>query len=306
MLFDDLKRSLRIVRSQSRTFTPSVRWLVLRSIALFLITFSLAGFASAATFTVTKTADTNDGACNADCSLREALVAANAAPNADVIEFEATVFSTPQTIVLNGTNLTIAELTSLTINGPGSSLLTISANGLSRVFIAEAGTTTTIRNLTIANGRATTNGGGAGVYQAGGALAIENVVFSNNTSVGEGGAIYAVSGSMTVTGSTFANNRSDLEGGAIAGNTFSGDPPPITISNSTFTGNSSIGRAGGAISGILTLIVSDSTFTNNSAPSGGAASSGSFTNVTFNNNTATSFAGGARTPVEPAGSGSGT
>ena len=26
----------------------------------------------AATFTVTKTADTNDGTCNADCSLREA------------------------------------------------------------------------------------------------------------------------------------------------------------------------------------------------------------------------------------------
>ena len=32
----------------------------------------------AATFTVTKTADTNDGSCNADCSLREAIVAANA------------------------------------------------------------------------------------------------------------------------------------------------------------------------------------------------------------------------------------
>jgi CSLREA domain-containing protein len=39
----------------------------------------------AATFTVTKTADTNDGVCDADCSLREAILAANAAPDADTI-----------------------------------------------------------------------------------------------------------------------------------------------------------------------------------------------------------------------------
>jgi len=42
-------------------------------------------------FVVTKTADTNDGACNADCSLREAMLAANATANigglADVIHF---------------------------------------------------------------------------------------------------------------------------------------------------------------------------------------------------------------------------
>src|SRR5512141_2581210 len=38
---------------------------------------------SAQSFSVTKTADTNDGTCDADCSLREAVVAANnnAGPN---------------------------------------------------------------------------------------------------------------------------------------------------------------------------------------------------------------------------------
>lgn len=41
--------------------------------------------APAATFTVTKTADTYDGACNADCSLREALQAANATQAADLV-----------------------------------------------------------------------------------------------------------------------------------------------------------------------------------------------------------------------------
>jgi CSLREA domain-containing protein len=36
-------------------------------------------------FQVTKTADTKDGACNGDCSLREAVVAANAQVGDDVI-----------------------------------------------------------------------------------------------------------------------------------------------------------------------------------------------------------------------------
>lgn len=44
--------------------------------------------AFAATYTVTKTADTNDGTCDADCSLREAIAAANADPGHDTIEFD--------------------------------------------------------------------------------------------------------------------------------------------------------------------------------------------------------------------------
>ncbi|HYU58187.1 MAG TPA: CSLREA domain-containing protein [Actinomycetota bacterium] len=36
-------------------------------------------------FEVTKTADTYDGACDGDCSLREAVVAANDRSGADVI-----------------------------------------------------------------------------------------------------------------------------------------------------------------------------------------------------------------------------
>ena len=43
---------------------------------VFLLAFILCGFAataSAATLVVTKTEDTNDGVCDADCSLREAV-----------------------------------------------------------------------------------------------------------------------------------------------------------------------------------------------------------------------------------------
>lgn len=41
----------------------------------------------AATYTVTKTSDTIDGTCDADCSIREAITAANANAGADTIEF---------------------------------------------------------------------------------------------------------------------------------------------------------------------------------------------------------------------------
>ena len=41
--------------------------------------------AQAAVFRVTKTADTLDGVCDDDCSLREAVVAANALPGKDFV-----------------------------------------------------------------------------------------------------------------------------------------------------------------------------------------------------------------------------
>lgn len=44
--------------------------------------------AHAATYTVTKTADTNDGTCDGDCSLREAIAAANNNAGHDTIEFD--------------------------------------------------------------------------------------------------------------------------------------------------------------------------------------------------------------------------
>jgi CSLREA domain-containing protein len=44
--------------------------------------------AASPTFTVNKTADTNDGTCNADCSLREAITAANANLDGNIIAFD--------------------------------------------------------------------------------------------------------------------------------------------------------------------------------------------------------------------------
>ena len=43
---------------------------------------------NAATYTVTKIADTNDGVCDGDCSLREAMAAVNATAANAVIFFD--------------------------------------------------------------------------------------------------------------------------------------------------------------------------------------------------------------------------
>src|SRR5206468_8858987 len=83
-------------------------------------------------FEVNTTADTNDGACdplgtgsgNQDCTLREAINAANADAGAETITFNSTVFASPgpYTINLTGTLPNITD--GVTIQGPGAKVLT--------------------------------------------------------------------------------------------------------------------------------------------------------------------------------------
>jgi CSLREA domain-containing protein len=54
----------------------------LRCLLILLIVLLPAG-PFATTFPVTKTDDTNDGTCDPECSLREAIDAANTNPGAD-------------------------------------------------------------------------------------------------------------------------------------------------------------------------------------------------------------------------------
>lgn len=79
--------------------------------------------ARAATFIVTKTADTADGNCNADCSLREAIIAANAAAESDSITvppgtYVRTINGTEEDLSADG-DLDIAD--DVQIRGPGPS-----------------------------------------------------------------------------------------------------------------------------------------------------------------------------------------
>src|SRR4051812_37608201 len=101
------------------------------AVGLFLLIKNVSGTVTnepslpANTLLVTKTDDTNDGVCDADCSLREAVGAANVSAGDDVINFDLSVFGGPQTMILANGSLKPTGSAMVTINGPGANLLTI-------------------------------------------------------------------------------------------------------------------------------------------------------------------------------------
>ena len=118
------------------------------------------------------------------------------------------------------------------------------------------------------------NGGGA-VYikntvNGVGASTIENATFSEN-SVGQGGSAAALgiaNATVNVTGSTFENNTADASAVYVYLSSADGKANNLqrseaNITSSQFTGNKS--QAGGAISSMEDLSVTDSTFTGNVA-----------------------------------------
>lgn len=189
---------------------------------------------SANTFTVTTTSDDPADAG----SLRTAINQVNAGAGGDTINFS----SVTGTITV-GSTLNITK--SVTINGPGANLLSISGNDAVRVFsVASTAANTVISGMTITHGNATVapnfNGGG---ISAAAALTVNNCTFSYNKA-GNGalntGAAILSSATLTVNNSTFYNNQAITgEGGAIFGST-------LEVNDSTFYNNSAV-TEGGAI-----------------------------------------------------------
>ncbi|MDR9404951.1 MAG: hypothetical protein RI580_16100, partial [Halothece sp. Uz-M2-17] len=103
-----------------------------------------------ATLTVSNTSDNGAG------SLRQAIIDANSASGADIINFDGSLSG--GTITLTSGQLEITD--DLTINGLGEDQLTIDADGNSRVFnIDGSGTVAvTLEGLTITGGKTTDNG----------------------------------------------------------------------------------------------------------------------------------------------------
>ena len=84
------------------------------TLVLVAVGWLLPSQALAATYTVTKTTDTADGSCNADCSLREAVIAANATPSGtDTIVVPAGTYS----LTLDGAGENLAETGDLDLTG---------------------------------------------------------------------------------------------------------------------------------------------------------------------------------------------
>ena len=110
------------------------------------------------TFTVNSTLD--DGSVG---TLRWAVGQANSAGGAETIAFDKTVFKTPQTIALTGTQLELSDTTGTeTITGPKAGV-TVSGGPQSRVFQVDGGVTASISGLTITGGNRRHDGNGGGI-----------------------------------------------------------------------------------------------------------------------------------------------
>ncbi len=207
--------------------------------------------AHAATFTVTSTSDSGAG------TLRDAIASANATSGADTIDF-----TVSGTITLTTGDLVITE--SVTIDGPGSSSLTISGNDSSRIFAISDGSSGTTQNVTI-DGVTLTAGFSA---SDGGAifstenLTITDAVLTDNVADSGGAIDQANASSLTLTNVTLSSNQAGQRGAIRCSNMSN-----VTLSNVRVSDNSATNFEGaGGFSNIGTLVIEDSTFENNTAP----------------------------------------
>jgi CSLREA domain-containing protein len=207
----------------------------------------------AATITVTTTDDqlSPDG----NCSLREAIRAANARVAVDACPAGngSSTISVPAghyilTLEGRGDDLVLTgdlDITAdVTVSGTSARTTIIDGNDLDRVF-AILGATVTLRNVSIRNGAPGASGDsavenqlGGGIYNTGTLTLIDSSVQDNHAGPtnGRGGGIYSM-GTLTITSSTISGN---VAGGpqlsAVAGGGIY-NSGTATITNSTISGN---------------------------------------------------------------------
>lgn len=246
------------------------------------------------TYTVTTLSDTYDGTCDADCSLRDAITAANATPIADLIMVpEGTI-----TLTITG-NREDANATGdlditnpVVINGSLSGQTIISGAGLGdRVFHIKGSTTNwigvTLRNLEI-SGVDTSDEkiGGAGLFSNYANLTLENVDILNNIArAWIGGGLFMQSSNVTLSESEIRGNSAFKGGGIFVDN----DISSLTVTNSVIASNLAVdtggeGDGGGIYINFGHVSIEASTIQNNNAAAqGGGIYSGEYSDLTFAN-----------------------
>jgi len=256
-------------------------------------------------YTVDLTSDNGTGS-GSKGDLRYVIAQADADTNplGSVIQFDPTVFASPQTITLNSALPDLSNTTGLMdIEGPGASSLIVARSGAAGtpdfgILTVDAFVQARLVGLTITGGLASSGSGinnagtltvtnstvesnvatygssipigfGGGIYN-GGTLTVTNTTVDNNSApIDGGGGGIDNSGTLTVTNSTIDNNLAGWGGGGIC------NFGTVTVTNSTVAGNSAAGYwpyhdGGGILSyngGTLTVV--DSTIYNNSANGGG-------------------------------------
>jgi len=216
-------------------------------------------------FTVNSTNDVDDGVPGiAHCSLREAINAANATPGTNSINFATAipglVAGVTGTITLTNGQLTITN--SVNISGPGAANLTVSGNNMNRIFQVgdSSQPTVVLSEMSLTNGSSTN---GAGILNKG-ILTVSNCALRNCFAHQEGGAIDNWH-RLTLFSSTISANSATTGGGGILNQ---GDMCAILC---TTISSNAAGSYGGGIYlvGWAPLTITNSTLSGNTAPNGG-------------------------------------
>ncbi|MCY4466201.1 MAG: hypothetical protein OXE46_11765 [Chloroflexi bacterium] len=211
------------------------------------------------------TAQAADIQLGADCTLADAISAAND----DEAVGGCASGDDSDTILLSGNVLLDQELpvvkSALSINGKG--LYFVSGDNRYRIFLVGPEGMLTLRNLTLARGKARMGGAlcgaadgadrfggavcnlgelvvmdshftrnvadaGGAIYSQAGAVRISSSSFTDNTAASDGGALYLLDGSLGVRGGIFVDNVAVTHGGAIFSQNVS-----IDIRDSQFRSN---------------------------------------------------------------------
>ena len=202
--------------------------------------------------TVTSLAD--DGSAG---TLRAAINQANSDANGDTITFQSGL-----TGAITLTSGLPSITTSMTIQGPGESILAVDGAKMYRPFdISAPGGSITLSGLMIQNGsdQADTFGGG-GIYVMEGDLTLRSCILSGNHAYFEGGAIDNFIGSViAVTDCVLTTNTADARsfrsGGGI------GNLGTATIIGTTLLGNSA--AYGGGLDNNGNAVLADSALSGN-------------------------------------------
>ena len=225
-------------------------------------------------------------------SLREAIRAANANTDADVIYLGAGVHTLSISDLDINADVQIIGLANGSTVVDASALFDMNTMSGERVF-SVFNNSATFEHLTITGGHETSIGGGGIRIQNGAEAILNNVVVTDNHSTTLGGGI-ANFGTLTVTNSTISSNTAVTDGGGISSSSTIG----IQLTNVTVSGNEAGDEGGGVrISNGSSHDLTNVTLSGNEANDGGglAVIGGAgvdLTNVTIANNTANNDGGG--------------
>lgn len=247
------------------------------SCAVTLVIFLLAGLfpwqsaSAATTIQVTETQDelNNDG----DCSLREAIRAANTNQSVDACPAGSSdsvdnilvppgtyALSLPGSLENDGLTGDLDITSSMVLTGGGVGRTILAGHQIDRVLHLISAGAVTIRRLTIQGGSApleNSQSRGGGVFNQLSDLELEDVEVTNNQALTTGGGIDNFGGTLTIRRSTIKNNHARDGGGVFNGNN-------VVIENSLLFDNTA-DESGGGLDNNSIASLRNVTFSNNHA-----------------------------------------